>query len=59
MSFENPVGGYRLVVSSTMLHRMVAGLSLAALVLFAACSGDDTTIGSPVSTTIANVDITG
>jgi NitT/TauT family transport system substrate-binding protein len=37
-----------------MLHARAAGLSIVALVLFAACSGDDTTIGSPAPTTIAN-----
>ncbi|MGB8858564.1 MAG: ABC transporter substrate-binding protein [Ilumatobacteraceae bacterium] len=37
-----------------MLHRRFLSLSVAALTLFAACSGDDTTIGSPEPTTIAN-----
>lgn len=40
-----------------MLRRRAVGLTIVALAVtsMAACSGDDATIGSPVSSTIANV----
>ena len=40
-----------------MLRRRAVGLIIVALAVtsMAACSGDDATIGSPVSSTIANV----
>ncbi|MDP2293681.1 MAG: ABC transporter substrate-binding protein [Actinomycetota bacterium] len=38
-----------------MSRRRAVGLTMVAVVLAAACSGDDATIGSPAPTTIANV----